>query len=266
MSSAIIAPESLLRTIASLQSELAALQSALGVEGVVIAPAKGAKAKKVKDPNAEPKEPNVWIKFTQRVGALIKEANPDNKAPATIGKQFCSFLKEQKPYDKWADADILDAFTSWSPPEQSKMELAGKTKKASSSASESGSVSDATERKKRAPLSDEAKAARKEKMAATKAAKEAAAAPEVEKPIEDIVAPAPAPAKAAFKPKVVAKPSYTMEQLIDLDGFEFEGVSYGRNCRGDVVNEDGSYFGHWNGKTVTKGAAPADWAAIQAAM
>ena len=254
MNSSIIAPEALLRTIASLQADLASLQSALGVEGVSFAPAKGSKAKKVKDPNAEPKEPNVWIKFTQRVGALIKESHPDNKAPATIGKQFCSYLKEQKPYDQWVDSEILEAFTSWAPPEQSKMEIAGKTKKTeSTSVSESGSVT--SERKKRAPLSDEAKAARKEKMAE----KKASASTTEEKPV-------PATTKVAFKPKAVSKPSYTMEQLTDFDGFDFEGNSYGRNVRGDIVSEDGSYYGHWDGKTVIKGNPPADWASIQASM
>jgi hypothetical protein len=260
MNSSIIAPEALLRTIANLQTELASLQSALGVEGVSFAPAKGSKAKKMKDPNAEPKEPNVWIKFTQRVGALIKESHPDNKAPATIGKQFCSYLKEQKPYDQWVDSEILEAFTSWAPPEQSKMEIAGKTKKTeSSSASESGSVSDASERKKRAPLSDEAKAARREKMEQKKAATSAPA--DEEKP-----AVAVAPVKASFKPKAVSKPSYTMEQLTDFDGFDFEGNSYGRNVRGDIVSEDGSYYGHWDGKTVIKGNPPADWTSVQASM
>ena len=244
MNSTIIASESLLRTIASIQTELASLQSALGVEGVSFAPAKGAKAKKVKDPNAEPKEPNVWIKFTQRVGNLVKEAHPDNKAPATIGKQFCSYLKEQKSYDQWEDSEILEAFNSWAPPEQSKMEITGKTKKIeSSSASESGSVT--SERKKRTPLSEEAKAARREKMQQ----KKASTAEET-------------PVKTAFKPKAVSKPEYTMEQLTDLDGFEFEGNSYGRNVRGDVVSEDGSYYGHWNGTTIIKGNPPADWAII----
>ena len=251
-SSSIIAPESLLRTIASLQIELASLQSALGVEGVSFAPAKGSKAKKVKDPNAEPKEPNVWIKFTQRVGALIKESHPDNKAPATIGKQFCSYLKEQKPYDQWVDSEILEAFNSWTPPEQSKMEITGKTKK-TESVSESGSVSDTSERKKRAPLSDEAKAARKEKMEQKKASTSASTNEEK-------------PAKVAFKPKAVSNPSYTMEQLTDFDGFESEGNSYGRNVRGDVVSDDGSYYGHWDGKTVVKGNAPSDWTSIQSAM
>jgi hypothetical protein len=263
MSSAVVAPESLLRTIASLQSELASLQTALGAEGVSFAPIKGAKAKKVKDPNAEPKEPNVWIKFTQRVGALIKGANPDAKAPATIGKQFCSFLKEQKAYDEWADAEILEAFTSWTPPEQSKMELAGKTKKSSAS-SEDGSVSEgsAPEPKKRGPLSEEAKAARKEKMDAKKAAVAGAAIAEV----KANAAPSAVIAKA-FKPKATTASSYTMEQLTDLDGFEFEGKSYGRNVRGDVVNEDGSYHGHWDGKTILRSyPVPADWAAIQAAL
>ena len=247
MNSSIIAPESLLRTIASLQAELVSLQSALGVEGVSFAPAKGAKAKKVKDPNAEPKEPNVWIKFTQRVGTLIKEFRPDNKAPATIGKQFCSYLKEQKAYDQWSDSDILEAFNKWTPPEQSKMEIAGTTKAEPSSASETGSIT--SERKKRAPLSEEAKAARREKMQQKKAA--------VTSDEE-----APAPAKPAFKLKAVSKPSYTMEQLTDFDNFEFENNSYGRNVRGDVVSEDGSYYGHWNGTTIIKGNPPSDWAIV----
>jgi hypothetical protein len=263
MSSTVVAPESLLRTIASLQSELASLQTALGAEGVTFAPIKGAKAKKVKDPNAEPKEPNVWIKFTQRVGALLKGAYPDAKAPATVGKQFCSFLKEQKPYDEWVDADILEAFTSWTPPEQSKMELAGKTKKSSvaSGSSDEGSVSDASAPapKKRGPLSDEAKAARKEKMDAKKAG---AAIAEV----KANAAPSAAIAKA-FKPKATTSSSYTMEQLTDLDGFVFEGKSYGRNVRGDVVNEDGSYAGHWDGKTILRSyPVPADWDAVRAEM
>ena len=225
----IIAPESLLRTIASLQTELAHLQAALGVEGVTIATKK---MKKAKDPSAEPKEPNVWIKFTQRVGTLIKEAHPDNKSPATIGKQFCSFLKEQKAYDQWDDAEILEAFGTWEVPEQSKMERDGKTKKAKAdSASESGSVSDAPKRGPKGPLSEEAKAARREKMAAKKAATST-------EPVDPAAGTGLAP-KTPFKPKTVTKPSYTMEQLTDLDGFEHEGVSYGRNIRGDVVSEDG---------------------------
>jgi hypothetical protein len=261
--SSVIAPASLLRTIASLQAELSSLQAALGVEGVVIA-TKG-KAKKTKDPNAEPKAPNVWIQFTQRVGALIKENNLAVGAPATLGKQFCSFLKDQKPYAEWEDADILTAFAGWERPETSKMEAAGKTKKAKAdSASETGSVSDssAKPRAKRAPMTEEAKAARKEKMAAKKAA--AAAPAEAEAPAAAPAAAAPKP--AAFKPKAVTKPVYTMEQLTDLDGFEHEGASYGRNIRGDVVSEDGSYVGHWDGKALKKGAPPADWEAVKAAM
>jgi hypothetical protein len=269
--SSVIAPASLLRTIASLQAELSSLQAALGVEGVVIA-SKG-KAKKVKDPNAEPKvRSNVWIQFTQRVGALFKENNLAVGAPATRSKQFCSFLKDQPGADGepkgyiWEDADILTAFASWQPPETSKMEAAGKTKKAKAdSASETGSVSDssAKPRAKRAPMTEEAKALRKEKMAAKKAA--AASEPAEAAPAAE-AAPKPAPKPAAFKPKAVAKPVYTMEQLTDLDGFEHEGVSYGRNIRGDVVSEDGSYVGHWNGKALKKGAAPADWEAVKAAM
>jgi len=259
--------ESIRRSIANLESELNSLKAQLSFDS---APVKAIKAKKVKDPNAEPKEANVWIKFTQRVVALIKEAHPDNKAPATEGKQFCSFLKEQKSYDLWLDGEILEAFTSWEKPESSKMERDGKTKKAKSeSASESGSVTDASERKKRGPMTEEAKAARNAKMQA----KKALAAEPVE-PVAEPVDPAAgtgliAPAKA-FKPKAVAKtvakPTYTIEQLADLDGFHHDGKDYGRNCRGDVVDEGGEYIGVWDGKTIKSGPAPADWAEIQAVM
>ena len=253
--------DSIRRTIANLESELNSLKAQLSFDG---APVKAIKAKKVKDPNAEPKEANVWIKFTQRVGALIKEAHPDNKAPATEGKQFCSFLKEQKSYNLWLDGEILEAFTSWEKPESSKMERDGKTKKAKSdSASESGSVTDASERKKRGPMTEEAKAARNAKMQAKKALAETVAEPVVEPVVEPV-----APAKA-FKPKAVAKtvaPSYTIEQLADLDGFHHDGKDYGRNCRGDVIDEAGEYIGVWDGKTIKSGPAPADWAEIQAAM
>ena len=56
-------------------------------------------------------EPNQWIKFTQRVNMLLKTT--DYRGPATIGKQFASYLKDIKPYDEWTDEEILDEFKSW---------------------------------------------------------------------------------------------------------------------------------------------------------
>ena len=265
----------LISTIASLKKQLAALEASLG--GAPETPVKASKTKK--DPDAPKKEPNVWIKFTQRVGALIKTAHPDAKGPATIGKQFCSFLKEQKAYDDWTDDEILEAYAGWERPEVSKMELAksSKTSQASEAEESEGSKS---EKKPRKPQSEETKKAAAVKRAATKAKKlaEAAAtalpasseisaeASDAESvPVEAIPQPPP-PVPKAFKKKVVAK-TYTMEQLTDFDSFTHEGVDYGRNVRGNVVDGDGQYVGFWNGKTVdTSTEAPADWDSVMAAM
>ena len=289
-----------LSAIASLEKQLSALKISLGEGG-----------KKAKDPDAPKKEANVWIKFTQRVGLLIKEQLAAKKAPATIGKQFCSFLKEKKAYDLWEDEEILAEFETWEAPEVSKMEAAGKTKKKSPTASEAEAESDSkSEKKARKPQSEETKAKAALKRAATKAAKAAAAAeasePEAEAeyatapeadddepeeaeaykvlaeavddkvretakapaPVEPVAPPAPKP---AFKPKAVTKtvtkPTFTMEQLVDFDSFAHKGIDYGRNVRGDVVNSDGAYVGHWNGTDLKLSSkVPADWEAVQKAM
>ncbi len=265
---------------AEIKKELAELKAAVAELKVMLSKPKATKAKKAVDPDAPKKEPNVWIKFTQRVGALLKAEHPDEKGPATIGKQFCSFLKEKKAYDLWDDAEILEAYAGWERPEVSKMELAGKTKKgskpSSSASSEASSVADEEGSKKpRKPQSEETKAAAALKRAATKA-KKAAEAEAVEEAEEAEEAPKP-PAKAKeTKPKAdkEAKPKaekpkveYSIEQLTDFDSFTHEGVDYGRNARGDVVNGDGAFVGHWNGKAINKKAAkPADWAEVEAAM
>jgi len=247
-----------LSTIATLKKQLAALEQSLGAETPV-------KAKTKKDPDAPKKEPNVWIKFTQRVGTLIKTAHPGAKGPATIGKQFCSFLKEQKAYDEWTDEEILDAYEGWERPEVSKMEQAKSSKTSQASEEESESKS---EKKPRKPQSEETKAAAALKRAATKAKKAIEASkPEASEAEAEAIEPSEAskPVKA-FKKKVVAK-SYTMDQLTDFDSFTHEGVDYGRNVRGNVVDGEGQYVGFWNGKTVDKTVeAPADWDSVMAAM
>jgi len=304
----------LLASIATMETELARLKAALGVEGVIIpAAGKGKKSKKAKDPDAPKKEANAFIKFTVRVGnvfkaaiAAAKEAGDEERVkhlthPAPLNKQYCSFLKDQRTtevekngksvtvpdYSAWEDSEILEAFESWTPPEVSKMEAAGKTKKqkkaaADSSASESGSVAEEApkERKKRAPLTEEQKAERKRKMAEKKAAKAAA-----EKSAEaeasgseseaEAEAPKPAPAAEAAKPKFALKKtaaaaapkSYTLEELRDFAPFTHEGVEYGVNKRGDVVNDDGEFVGHYNTATKKldkKAAKPADWDTVTA--
>jgi len=80
------------------------------------------KAKKEKDPDAPKKAPNSWILFTMRVDALLKEKGVAGKA--VENKQFASSLKAKKPYDEWADDEILAEKTSWVKPEMSKQAIA----------------------------------------------------------------------------------------------------------------------------------------------
>jgi hypothetical protein len=194
-------------------------------------------------------------------------------------KQFCTVLKNQKPYEAWADSEVLEAFESWERPP-----IAPRTKKTpassavpSAAASDAGSVagdSDSSakkERKKPAPKSDEEKAAINAKRAATLAAKKIAASElkvdAVISEIAELVAvpePVAVAKPAAFKAKKVVE-KYTMEQLTDFNEQSIDGMDYGVNARGDVIDSDLKYVGAYD--TATKAikrdaAAPADWDAI----
>jgi len=218
----------MLATVLKLEKELAKLKIALGVEGVKTPK----KARKAKDPGAPKKEPNVWIKFTQRVGELLKTT--DHKGPATIGKQFASHLKDVKAYDEWTDAEILHQFSSWTPPVKG------------SSAAEA------------APAEAAEMSATEEGFATAQSEPEAPAPPPP-------AAAATTTAKGSFKPKSVkSKVTYTPEQLANFTEFEYNGETYGRNERNDVVDGDSNFRGRWNAATSKIEACPepADWLQI----
>jgi len=166
------------------------------------------------------------------------------------------------------------------------MELAGKTKKQKAESDVgsvvSGSDNSGTkkERKKAAPKTEEEKAAINAKRAATREKNKAAAgssdeaaapvevAPVVAAPV--VAAPVAAAAgKAGAKPKT-AKPkavTYTKEQLSEFEPTTIDGSEYGVNVRGDMVNGDGEYAGHWDSskkKRNGKATKPADWEEITA--
>jgi len=129
MSSTIDIP-ALLSSIAEIEQTIASMKAALGAEGVTLTAGKSKRVKKEKDPNAPKKEGNVWIKFTQRVSGLLKEAKIDTGA-APVSKQFAAALKGMKTYEEWTDADIVAAWSTWEKPAESMM-----AKRVSSSASE----------------------------------------------------------------------------------------------------------------------------------
>ena len=218
----------MLAMISTMENQLNQMKAALGASTVAVKAVKAVKAKAEKDPNAAPKPPNVWIKFTQQVSAALKVAKIETGA-ATVSKQFASALKDQKAYAEWTDEAIVTAWAGWTKPEVSKMAAS----KASSSGESSASEGSVIEKPKNKPQSDETKAAAAAKRAAT---------------------------KAATKAKVV---NYTISELQDFDSFEHDSKEYGKNVRGDLVDTDGVYVGHWNGKAISKGATPADWAEVK---
>ena len=230
---------SLLKTIQSLESQLHDLTAAItaGSEIPMSTPTK--KEKKMKDPDAPKKEANVWIKFTQRVGTLLKTAStaegadPEHfKGPATMVKEFCSMLKTQKPYEAWSDSEVLEAFESWERPVHEPRAKKSPTTSAvasdaSDGASEAGSAK--KERKKPAPKSDEEKAAIAAKRAATIAAKKNA-----EPVAEPVAAPVPVAAPEPVAAPVASLPADTLARFREV----FEAVAV---ADGDTLSTLGAF-------------------------
>ena len=221
--------------IVSLKAQVTGLQSLLAAKPVSAAPAKAVRAKKVKDPNAPPKERSAWGLFTDRVRGLLRENDYAGKALGPECVQFCSSLKEENGvFASWTDEDILARRAAWSAPEVSKGELkggkgwakTGERRQTAKSASVAGSVAGSVaeddledgaasaapseEPKKRGPakgtkLTEEQKAKRKATREANKAKKAEAAetsAPASPK-AEAAEATAPASPKAAPAPAPV---------------------------------------------------------------
>jgi len=269
-------PNAMIAQVLKLEKELAKMKIALGVEGVKTPK----KARKAKDPSAPKREPNVWIKFSSRVGLLLKTTA--HKGPATIAKQFASHLKDIKPYDDWTDAEILHDFSSWSSHAKGTSAAAAEPEAEEADASEDGFASAQSETEAPAPAAAPAPVPEQKKKQ-TKAAKAAAAIntaiPAVVAYVPPPVAKAPPstaetlltnallaaapPAPAAFKPKAVkskaAAPTYTTEQLSNFSEFEHNGQTYGRNERGDLVDTESNFVGRWNGKAIETIPEPADW-------
>jgi hypothetical protein len=152
---------------------------------------RGRKPKKVVDPNAPPKEkraPNDWILFSTHVEKVIREkeaadgVDKDAKMRTVVAKQFASSLKSIKPYSEWADADILVALSTWTPPEVSKQAVAKAAAEAEAAAApapadaaEAAAAAKKRGPKKLADMTPEERAAHDEKVAERKAKKAVAA-------------------------------------------------------------------------------------------
>jgi hypothetical protein len=240
------------------------------------APAATKKTKKTKaEPSGEPKEkkaPSAWIVFSsQQVQKLIRAAEEgmDKSEKSKVGtvNQFAGQLWSQR--HEWSDEEITAAWAEFTPPEVSKQEAAGKSKRSGSSTGSAAAAEpvadapDAGEKKARKPQSEETKKAAAVKRAATKAAK-AAAAPEAEEAEQPADEPAPAPV-VAEKPKAKAKITAKPKKVVDLalDAWSHDGTEYLKNERNDVLTTDGEWVGVWDGKTINTAAPePADFESL----
>jgi hypothetical protein len=250
----------------------------------VLTVANGRKSKKAANANAnaEPKEkrpPNAWIVFTTRIGVLLK--TNEKNIPVAQQKTFASHLKSigGESYASISDERVLEELAGWTCPEPKPRV---KKDADADAASETGS-----ERKKRAPMTEEAKAAMAAKKAATKAATKAAkavpaataasAAPAASAataasaanaativastPVETAAAP---PAKKAIK-KAAATPKPVS---LKFESWSYDGEECWQNERGDCLNPEGEWMGRFEGgKLNNKFAQPDDLeAAIQELM
>ena len=166
------------------------------------------KQKKEKDPDAPKRAPSDWINFTGSVRTSLKEAG--HKVSKEV-QQFSSFLKEKNAnYSSWTAESIVEEFKSWTPPEVSKQEAAGKNKGSRKNSDASQTAADATaastEAKPKKVLSPEHLAKMKAGREAAKAAKDGLVAPiippkpegpkpEAKKVVKTVV-PTPAPSVA----------------------------------------------------------------------
>jgi hypothetical protein len=242
---------------------LMALAAKSGVSINTVASKSAKKEKKEKDPDAPKKEPNDWINFCSR-GRKALEAG--GLKPGFAVQQYCSSLKEALPmltvtdangkekqvpnYASISDEEILARFKSWTAPEQSN----AAAKRASPSAAAAGAP---TEKPKK-QWSEAAKASAAEKRALTKAAKVAGAAPASAwaSPNKDEPKPVAAAKPADAKPAAPAEADFT-----EFTPIKIGGKDYLVNCRGDLMDADYEWVGHYDAKSkkINKAAKkPAD--------
>jgi hypothetical protein len=259
--------EALLQGLAKMLQGSAPASAPSGGKAPKSAKAKAPKAKAASEDSAdaEPKEkraPNAWILFSARVEKLVRAAEEAAETPkesrmkTVVAKQFASHLKGLKAYDEWADDEVTEALSGWTPPETSKQAVAKAEKEASVAGSESGSVAgDDAEAAPAAPAektkrkwSDEAKAAAAAKRAAKKAAAPADAPDAASAPAPAEAAPAPVKKAITLKPKAAPAPV----KKVDLSFFTWthEGKEYYTNDRGDVATTDFEWVGRFNGQTI----------------
>lgn len=285
--------QEILSTITSLEKQLASLKGFMeSHEGALPSGGKVKKARKERDPDAPPPKANPYFDFLNgRLRPLLKGlAAEGEKQPGTVPVFFAKHLMSLNPDDKEAayslsDDEIVAAYRDWATPENLEAaKVKRKVKGAADAGSEAGfetasdggaADTEAAPKPKRV-LTDEQKAKMKAGREAAKAAKEAAKATSAadSEPAKETPAPAAPVEKPAEEPKPkfgakkvlskAATKTYTLAELQDWNEMEIDGETYGVNKRGDVIDGEGEFKGHWDGKTLKDAPLPADWAQVMA--
>jgi hypothetical protein len=289
---------SVFKTIEELEAKLRELRKIVGMAEIE-APAAVGKTKKTKkaksEAESEEKEkraPTAWNVFCSRVAALIGKdgANLNLGAPLVVVGRIMAVEgvkeKTQENLEAISDDRILEIARGLTRADlDSERTSKAEAKKAKKEASEAGSVAgseeapaaaEAAEKPKRT-LSEEQKAKMKAGREAAKAKKDAekatasAAAPapaaEAAKPAAE--APKPAEEAVAKKPgkQLTVKPKAAPKKLdLRFREWVFEGTSYHKNERGDVIDESLSWIGRYSeekGEIDTDVEAPEDLGDIE---
>jgi len=216
--------------------------------------------KKERDPDAPKREPSDWIKHTTHVRQFLADEHK-----GVVCTQVASMLKaDGKMFPD--EADVMDAYARWKenpPVKADKADAkADKAEKKSKTPSASGSVADEAsesesgekgssakkERKPRAKMTDEQKAAAKEKREAKKAAKAA----EAESDAESVVAPVAASASMPAPVEEAAVEGETKEYTIGKKTKKYDCFpdTENKGCEYLYDNDTGAFVGRYN--TVTK--------------
>lgn len=158
----------IVKVIEDLEARLTSLRKLVDPDGTHTPPEKRKRRqKKEKDPNAPKREPNAWIKFTQRVRTVLKENGEEIK----MAKHFMKFAKEVQPAEgeEISDAVILERRRGWEPP------AAGSESEAEVAEATDASAPVEEKKRGRKPMTDEQKAEAKAKREAAAAAEGATA-------------------------------------------------------------------------------------------
>ena len=199
--------------------------------------------KKERDPDAPKREPSDWIKHTTHVRQFLEKAHQ-----GVACTQIASMLKDEgKMFPD--EADVMDAYARWkeNPPVK-----AAKTPSASGSVADEASEAESPkkERKPRAKMTDEQKAANKIKREAKKAAKAEA---EAESDAESVAAPVAAAPVAAAPPTAApveegAVEGETKEYTIGKKTKKYDCFpdTENKGCEYLYDNATGAFVGRYN--------------------